>query len=433
MFDRNGHAKGAIVAPDSRTTPGYARSILAAVGRGSTSLTVVRRAAELAAAFRCSWEAVHVVTPDAFDKNSDFDAAEALTHAAELGATVARIPAASVADGLSSHLEDALVTDIVIGAHRRTGLSARVRPRLPTELIDRGITAAIHLIPSAAQPLPKRGKKPVKSPGSGGAYAKAAGLTVVTAAVAGALSPWLSTGALSLLFLFPVIGAAALFGTRPGLLSAALAVLLTNFLFVTPHFAFRLSAPQSWVLAVVLGLAAAHTGFVTSELRRRVGLSDRNARENASLASFALQLTRVSDWDGTAAIVCSEVSNLMGGLQTVVVRDVDGALKCVAAVPAEPVFSPVDTTALEWAWQQGEEAGSGTKLLADANWQFQPLRTSLGTLAVLGLAAEDGRDPVRADQKVLLATLLAQAALAHERLRLEDDMRASGAAVTSAG
>jgi two-component system sensor histidine kinase KdpD len=89
------------------------------------------------------------------------------------------------------------------------------------------------------------------------------------------------------------------------------------------------------------------------------------------------------------------------------------------------MFSPVDTTALEWAWQHGEEAGSGTRLLADANWQFQPLRTSLGTLAVLGLASEDGRDPVRADQKVLLSTLIAQAALAHERLRLEDEMRAA--------
>lgn len=418
---------GRAIVADDPVAVQQARGVVAAIGRGATSLIVVRRAAELARALRCSWEAVHVVTPDAFDKNSDLDAAEALTQAAELGASVARIPAASVADGLLSHLQDASVTDIVIGTHCRTGWRARLRPRLPVELIDRGIGADIHLVPSMAQPLPKRGKKALESGGGAGIYWKAAGLTVATALVALALSPWLSTGALSLLFLFPVIGASALFGTRPGLLSAALAVLLTNFLFVVPHFSFRLSAPQSWVLAVVLGLAAAHTGFVTSELRRRVGLSDRNARENAGLASFALQLTRVSDWDGTARIVCSEVSSLMGGLQTTVVRDVGGDLTCVAAVPEGPVFSPVDTMALEWTWQHGEEAGSGTSVLADANWQFQPLRTSLGTLAVLGLAAEDGRDPVRADQKVLLSTLLAQAALAHERLRLEDEMRATAA------
>jgi two-component system sensor histidine kinase KdpD len=421
-----------MVPPDLSSVPEHPRAVLAAIGRGSTSLTVVRRAADLARAFRCSWEAVHIVTPDAFDRNSDLDAADALTQAAELGAAVARIPAASVADGLCAHLEDSNVTDVVLGTHRRSGWRALVQGRLPTDLVDRGVAAQIHLVPSAAGPLPKRGKRQLKSGDPASPYWKTAGLTVLTAAVALALSPWLSTGALSLLFLFPVIGTAALFGTRPGLLSAALAVLLTNFLFVQPHFAFKLTAVQSWVLAVVLGLAGAHTGFVTSELRRRVGLSDRNARENASLAGFALHLTRVSDWAGTARIVCSEVSSLMGGLQTVVVREIAGELKCIASFPGEAMFSPVDTTALEWAWQHGEEAGSGTRILADANWQFQPLRTSLGTLAVLGLASEDGRDPVRADQKVLLSTLIAQAALAHERLRLEDDMRAAGTPSKSA-
>lgn len=414
------------MAPDLSSVTAHPRTVLAAIGRGSTSLTVVRRAADLARAFGCPWEAVHVVTPDAFDKNSDLDAAEALAHAAELGASVARIPAASVADGLCAHLEDASVTDVVMGTHRRRGWRALAQARLPTQLVDRGVVAEIHLVPSAAEPLPKRGKRAMPTANPAASYWKTAGLTVATAAVAFALSPWLSTGALSLLFLFPVIGAAALFGTRPGLASAALAVLLTNFLFVEPRFGFRLSAPQSWVLAVVLGLAAAHTGFVTSELRRRVGLSDRNARENASLAGFALQLTRVSDWAGTARIVCSEVSGLLGGIQTLVAREVDGVLKPIAALPADPAFSPIDTTAMEWAWRHGEEAGSGTRMLADANWQFQPLRTSLGTLAILGLASEDGRDPVRADQKVLLSTLIAQAALAHERLRLEDEMRAAG-------
>jgi two-component system sensor histidine kinase KdpD len=44
-------------------------------------------------------------------------------------------------------------------------------------------------------------------------------------------------------------------------------------------------------------------------------------------------------------------------------------------------------------------------------------------LAVLGLARDDGRDPVRPDRRSLMSTLVAQAALAHERLRLEDLMR----------
>jgi two-component system sensor histidine kinase KdpD len=44
-------------------------------------------------------------------------------------------------------------------------------------------------------------------------------------------------------------------------------------------------------------------------------------------------------------------------------------------------------------------------------------------LAVVGLARKDGGDPVSADRAVLLQTLLGQAALAHERLKLEDQVR----------
>jgi two-component system sensor histidine kinase KdpD len=41
----------------------------------------------------------------------------------------------------------------------------------------------------------------------------------------------------------------------------------------------------------------------------------------------------------------------------------------------------------------------------------------------MAVARLDGRDPIRADREVLYATLVSQAALAHERLLLEDRHR----------
>ena len=55
-----------------------------------------------------------------------------------------------------------------------------------------------------------------------------------------------------------------------------------------------------------------------------------------------------------------------------------------------PTLTPVDRIALEWAWGQGEEAGAGTATLPAADWQFLPLRTTLGTLAVLTIAQQTG-------------------------------------------
>ena len=67
--------------------------------------------------------------------------------------------------------------------------------------------------------------------------------------------------------------------------------------------------------------------------------------------------------------------------------------------------------------------GSGSGTLAASEWLFQPLRAGERMLAVLGLARDDGGDPVRADQLPLLTSLIDQAALVLERLRLEAEMR----------
>src|SRR3569623_2493233 len=104
-------------------------------------------------------------------------------------------------------------------------------------------------------------------------------------------------------------------------------------------------------------------------------------------------------------------------------REVDGRRVCAGAVPSEVELSPLSRAALDWAWSHGEPAGNGTGQLAVAEWRLEPLKTSLGTLAVLAIAKDNGTEPVRAHQAVLFSTLLAQAALAHERLRLESTMR----------
>jgi two-component system sensor histidine kinase KdpD len=172
-------------------------------------------------------------------------------------------------------------------------------------------------------------------------------------------------------------------------------------------------------MLIVLSGAAIYTSAVTGRLRARVALSDRSAQENASLAAFGLDLTQASDWGTTANLVCNKASALFG-VEAVLFREVRGELTVAGASGEQPKFTPLDRTALELAWNDGAQVGSGTHSLPDCDWQFRPLRTSLGVLAILAIAREDGRDPVPAQRRVLFETFLAQAALAHERLRLED-------------
>lgn len=402
--------------------PGPGGDILVAVSGRHGDGDIITFGQGLADRNQTRWHVVHVETASGVDRGDPAMVAEALGLAASLGASVATIPAATVADGLILHLDNSSAGHLVIG--RCNGSNRRWLQRGGTlkALLRRPVAAVIHLVP-----VEPSNTAIARSKSSASAtffvYGISAALVALTLALAVALNITAGVRSLSLLFLLPVIAAAARLGLKPALLAALLSVCVYNVFFLDPVYVFKPQAVQSLVMGTVLLVVAFYTSAITSTLRSRVALSDRSAQENASLASFALQLTRVSGWTTTAEAICNQVSAMLG-VQTVLLREVDGSLVVAASSPPGARLQSLDLTALDWTWSSGEEAGSGTSVLSAADWQFQPLKTSLGTLAVLGLARDDGRSPVSPQRAVLLSTLIAQAALAHERLLLEDKMKA---------
>jgi K+-sensing histidine kinase KdpD len=176
------------------------------------------------------------------------------------------------------------------------------------------------------------------------------------------------------------------------------------------------------VLFAALVAVAIYTSLMTETLRSRVALSDRSANENARIATFSQTLARVASWDETARVVCEEFAGVLNA-EVAVFREQGGQLVQAEATSRVLSWGPIDQAALDWCWEHGEAAGRGTTSISSADWRVEPLRTSLGVLAVLAFARADGRDPIRADRGLLYATLVSQAALAHERLVLEDRLR----------
>lgn len=401
--------------------------VLVTVGRGGEARELISAGKRLASALGAHWEAIFVDTPSSH-RTSAPEANEALNFAAQQGASVVRLSADTVVEGICAHIDAEPVQLVVMGHRAHPPFSRLLRQSLVEALRARRPELAIHLVPSIAPVLPSA--KWANEGAIGGSLLKACAAVVATTAVALALNWVFGMRSLSLLFLFPVIAAAALWGIAASLVAALLCTLAFNFFFLEPFSALRLTAPQSWFMAGVLFAVAVYTSVLTANLRGRLALTARSARENAALAAFAQKLTRVADWQSTAVTVCDQIAELFQ-LNVVLLREVEGRLTTEATHPADAALSPVDWTAVDWAWSQGEPAGAGTGALTAINWQFQPLRTSLGVLAIVGIARDDGRDPIASEQKLLFETLLAQAALAHERLRLEDAMRDNGSAALS--
>jgi two-component system sensor histidine kinase KdpD len=399
--------------------------VLVAVSELPGADTLVRSAKRLADALKAPWQAVFIETPRAagFGEEQRRQVADMLGLAASLGATIATVPAESVTAGLRDQIAEARITQLVIGKSSRTWWFALRHGSVVDAMLATGEGLAVHVIPAGDAPPRTRTSVPR------GDWSLAVDafvpvlLVAMTTILARAVEPWIGGGGIDLIYLLPVIVASARLGLWPGVGTGILAGLTYNFFFLPPLYTFTIADPQSVLTMFVLIGIATFTANLTGRLKIRATIGARSAQENAAVAGFGQALARASDWRSTSQTICGEAARLLG--VTVILLDQrDGELECIASAPGPiPELGTVDRAAADWAWSRGEATGVGTATLVSADWQFQPLKTSLGVLGVVGLLAEDGGNPVGADRAVLLTTLLGQAALAQERLRLEDQLR----------
>ena len=123
-----------------------------------------------------------------------------------------------------------------------------------------------------------------------------------------------------------------------------------------------------------------------------------------------------------ARTICSEIGRIFE-LRVVLIEDAGAGLVVTASTTPDTRLEAMELAAARWVQDTGKPAGRGSGTLAASDWLFLPLVAGERTLAVLGVAREDGSDPVRSDQLLLLASLNDQAALVLERLRLESENR----------
>jgi len=397
--------------------------ILVAVSEASGAAELVRAGKRLADAMHGAWTALHIETPRSLALG-DADRqrlSETLTLAAQLGGTTASIPASNVVEGLVAYATEARITQLVVSKSSRSRLFQLRHGSIVDRLVRETPGIAVHVLPDTS--VDQSNLAPgVRVPGPPPrAYAKALGLVAVTVGLSAILVPLIGLGAIDVIFLLPVMTAATLYGLRPGLAAAVAASLAFNFFFLPPLYAFTIADPANVITAAVLLGVAVAASQLAGRVRAQADLAASSARQNASLAGFSRALTGGTHLAELAQAIAAEMARLFDARVTLWTGD-QGALKLIAANPPEDRLGDVERAAAQWVLDRGLPAGRGSATLPAADWLFHPLKTSSGVVAVLGLARDDGRDPVRADQLPLLLGLLDQSALAVERLRLTEEI-----------
>lgn len=255
-----------------------------------------------------------------------------------------------------------------------------------------------------------------------------AALMIAVATLIGlALAPRWGTAAIDMLYLPPVLVAAIWSGRRTAMAAALAAALAYNYFFTAPRLTFRIDSPNELLTVLVLLAVALVASHLAASVRAQAALARGHAGRNAAIAGFARRLLGCSGRDEIAAVAVAELGRLFACNAVLAIPGSAGGDTApipIAAAPATIRLNPNDVSVAALVLESGDCAGRGVDRALPTEWQFHPVRSNDTTIAVMGLARDDGSPAVRRDQLSLLDSLLDQLALAFERNRLEQEASA---------
>ncbi|MCA3255907.1 MAG: DUF4118 domain-containing protein [Alphaproteobacteria bacterium] len=253
------------------------------------------------------------------------------------------------------------------------------------------------------------------------AHVAAVAAVALSTALGLAFAPRWGTSVVDMLYLPAVLLAAVWGGIRPALLAAGASALAYNYFFTAPRFTLRVDSPNDLVTVVTLFVVAAVTSDLAARMRRQARRAQTEAERNAILAGLAGRLLPCTSEAEVAEAGTREIAALFGCSAVLLIGP--DAPRVVASAPTAVRLGPSDANVAARVLGGGGPAGRGLDRAGPTDWQMHPVTSGGATLAVLGLARDDGAPPVRRDQMDLLASLINQIALAMDRARLEEEAR----------
>ena len=252
-------------------------------------------------------------------------------------------------------------------------------------------------------------------------YALAAMLVAISTVAGLVVAPRWGSSAVDLIFLPAVLATAIFAGRGPAIMAAIASALSYNYFFTAPYHTFIIHNPEDVVTVIILFLVAMVTSQLVASVRTQAQLAEAHAARNATIAGLARALLSSTSEQGIAEIGARTLARLFDCNVVVLVPRPE--LEMIVAEPPGLVLTPSDLAVAALVVASGEPAGRGIDRAVPIEWQFHPVRTISLTVAVVGLARDDGAPAATAEWLSLLGNLLDQIALALERSRLEVEAR----------
>ena len=409
--------------------------IMVAVGPDQQAEQLVRAGKRLADALDSEWTVVYVETPALLrlseaQRNRRIDV---LRLAESLGAETVTLDGPTAAATLLEYAQTRNATRVIVGAPKRRGWRAWLRPSTSTQLLRhaRGFDLTAIALPEQAesQRAPRsRATVADSSPIRWPRYGWALVTTLLCSAVAFGLYPRFELANLVMVYLLGVTVAGLRFGRGPAVMTAILNVAAFDFFFVPPRFSFAVSDVQYLLtFSVMLTIALVIANLVAS-VRQQTRVAGARERRTALLYAMSRELAATRGISGMARVAVRHLAEVFQIKAVVLLPDAEGKLHYPRDRPLENSFRSADLAVAQWVADHSRQAGLGTDTLPAAPGLYLALGDERQRLGVLAVLPSNPRRVLLPEQRHLLETFASQIGLALERARLAEVAEAAGLA-----
>lgn len=400
--------------------------LLVCVGPDEMSEKVVRIASRLASGLNARWLVFSVSRPGAplLDATSAERLEETLRLAERLGAETRRETAGDFVETILRLARREHITQIVIG--RPVG-RRWFRRSLPDAILSQAGDIGVHVVPvQASGATIRRPRRQLSLP----RWALAAGLPVIavgaTTLLGLGINALIALQNLSMFYLAAVLLSAVIAGRGSALLAAILSFAAYNYFFIEPTGELTVAQPQEVLSLLIFIAVALAAGQLAARLREQVELARHQARQSQALLDFSRKLSGAFGEEAVLDAIASHLHASLGRPAIVLVPDGSGELSPAAAWPPDQPLDAAALTAARWAQDKKEPAGFLTGTLPQVRYLFWPIISAQRMLGVAGLAMGPRDEPLGVEDERTWQALLAQAAIAMDRARLNrESARAS--------
>jgi two-component system sensor histidine kinase KdpD len=401
--------------------------VMVAVGPDEQAEQLVRAGKRFADALDSDWTVVYVETP-ALLRLSDADRnrrINVLRLAESLGAETVTLDGPTAAATLLEYAQMRNATRVIVGAPKRRGWRAWLRPSTSTQLLRhaRGFDLTAIALPEPAQPQQAPGTRARvadSSPIRWARYGWALVTTLLCTAVAFALYPRFELANLVMVYLLGVTVAGLRFGRSPAVMTAILNVAAFDFFFVPPRFTFAVADVQYLLTFGVMLIVALVLANLVASVRQQTRVAGARERRTALLYAMSRELAATRGISGMARVAVRHVAEVFQCNAVVLLPDGEGKLRYPRDRPLDKSFRSADLAVAQWVADHGRQAGLGTDTLPAAKGLYMPLGDERQRLGVLAVLPSNPRRVLLPEQRHLLETFAGQIGLALERARLAE-------------